>query len=518
MKNQNDSYLQELQQIVDGFRKVWDKDNPNKKRILTRRHDMLARCYITTNDSYEEYGGRGIEVCEAWRKSSRDYLVWFCMQLAKHAPYYDSVSEALDALSIDRINPAKNYTPQNCRLLAREINDYTTSTPSRCLMFKGDFKPFWYAEKFIGWERPSSNKNQNRMSDYLIKLIYAYDNSGSRIMQTHYMLTAQGVSSFKQGQFKDAHSHEAITTAILHHTNGYIWHDFYKEPLIINTKSRECKCNECGGLVEFSYTSEKYDRKATPRKEWRVKCTECDFNALLVANKYEMDDDEVDRLRNLPMKLFNSKLLRARPAKQVQKECDTARQFRARIDSDFAAKRTARVREVNQRYMNAKREALGLKPRKILPREIVPILELQTRKAIRERLKRDKIDPASELYAQARARMVELLRIEKERCKELNPAAYYGARKKYNDKRAKRIKGEDFEIKGKANALYKIHENTPRGEVKKREVKIEYLPSTKELITDAEFNETRKEVFKIDEFDNSQAREDMLAMFRKALK
>ncbi len=517
MKSQNDSYLQELQRIVDGFRKQWDSGNPNKKRILARRRQMLDRCYVVTNDSYEEYGGRGIEVCEEWRKSSGDYLVWFCTQLAKHAPYYDSVSEALDALSVDRINPARNYEAKNCRLLAREINDYTTSTASRCLMFKGDFKPFWYAEKFLGWER----LNANRMSDYLVKLLYAHDNKQKRVMQTYYMLTAQGVSAYRQGRFTDAQTHEQITDAILHHTNGYIWHDFYKEPLIINAKTRECHC-ECGGLVEFSHTSEKYNRKCTPRKEWRVKCTECDFNALLVANKYEASEDEIERLRKLPMKLFNSRLLRARPAAQVAKECDTARQFRARIDGDYKAKRAAQMREANQKCMNSKREALGLKPRKILPREEVPILELQTRKAIRVRLKRDNIDPNSELYAQARARMVELLRVEKARRKELNPAAYYASLKKYNDKYTKRKKGENFVIRSKENALYKIHANTPRGEARIYERKHEYLPTRNDsLMTDAQWREAKRteqsKVKAVESFETSQAREDMLAMFRAAI-
>lgn len=184
-------------------------------------------------------------------------------------------------------------------------------------------------------------------------------------------------------------------------------------------------------------------------------------------------------------------------------------------------------RKKMQDYINRKRVKMGLKPREILPFKQTPILELQARKAIRVRLKRENIPQDSELYKQARARMVELLRMEKARRRELNPSAYYGALKRFNDKYTKRKRGADYEIKGRANALYKLHKDTPRGEIKKRKYKIVYLnefqgQSTSELLTDAEFN---KRSFKIcrasgffDKDFKSDERAKMLNAFKREVK
>lgn len=119
------------------------------------------------------------------------------------------------------------------------------------------------------------------------------------------------------------------------------------------------------------------------------------------------------------------------------------------------------------------------------------------------------------------ARMVELLRAKKARRKELNPAAYYGALKRFNDKYTKRLKGADCEIKGKENALYNIYKNTPRSEIRKRQREIVYLSefqgkSTSELLTDIKF----KQGFKVsrDKDFKSDERLKMINAFKKEVK
>lgn len=68
---------------------------------------MLSRCRNPNNLSYDDYGGRGITVCDEWLHF-RSFQKW-C-----HENNYKI------GLSIDRINPNGNYEPQNCRLATQK--------------------------------------------------------------------------------------------------------------------------------------------------------------------------------------------------------------------------------------------------------------------------------------------------------------------------------------------------------------------------------------------------------------
>lgn len=66
---------------------------------------MKSRCYNAHNKSYRNYGGRGIEICEEWKKdfeAFRDYV--------KVLPHYGEEERTLD-----RINNDGNYEPGNVR-------------------------------------------------------------------------------------------------------------------------------------------------------------------------------------------------------------------------------------------------------------------------------------------------------------------------------------------------------------------------------------------------------------------
>lgn len=62
------------------------------------------RCNNPNNPSYKRwYGAKGVKVCEEWNNSFIPFRDW-----ALSHGYSDD-------LSIDRINPYGNYTPDNCR-------------------------------------------------------------------------------------------------------------------------------------------------------------------------------------------------------------------------------------------------------------------------------------------------------------------------------------------------------------------------------------------------------------------
>lgn len=74
---------------------------------LQRIHNgILTRCYNPNHHSYQNYGARGIAVCDEW-KSLENFANWAL------ANGYE------DNLSLDRINSSGNYEPSNCRWATR---------------------------------------------------------------------------------------------------------------------------------------------------------------------------------------------------------------------------------------------------------------------------------------------------------------------------------------------------------------------------------------------------------------
>lgn len=83
-------------------------DKIEKVKLLSIRSNMMTRCYNPNASRYYCYGGRGITVCDEWRKSSEAFVQWGLDMGFKLG------------LSLERIDVDGNYTPENCTFIPLE--------------------------------------------------------------------------------------------------------------------------------------------------------------------------------------------------------------------------------------------------------------------------------------------------------------------------------------------------------------------------------------------------------------
>lgn len=80
------------------------------RRIYRAYYNMKQRCHNKNCDTYPRYGGKGICVCDEWLNSYAAFKDW-----AINNGYADD-------LTVDRIDPKKGYSPDNCQWITKSEN------------------------------------------------------------------------------------------------------------------------------------------------------------------------------------------------------------------------------------------------------------------------------------------------------------------------------------------------------------------------------------------------------------
>ena len=78
----------------------------NHKKLYNIWYAMIQRCYDKTHQKYNDYGAKGICVCEEWKNNFHSFEQW-----AMENQYTDS-------MIINRKDVLKNYSPENCQIIS----------------------------------------------------------------------------------------------------------------------------------------------------------------------------------------------------------------------------------------------------------------------------------------------------------------------------------------------------------------------------------------------------------------
>ena len=102
-----------------------------KRQLETLFSGMWHRCINKNNPHYENYGGRGITICDEWMNDRAAFRLWCLENGWRHG------------LEIDRIDNDAGYSPENCRFVTKAFNRRRQTNVKLNWAIVADMREMW---------------------------------------------------------------------------------------------------------------------------------------------------------------------------------------------------------------------------------------------------------------------------------------------------------------------------------------------------------------------------------------
>ena len=108
--------------------------------------NIITRCTNPASKSYQQYGGRGITVCDEWANSFRQFAIW-------------ALSHGYEkTLQLDRVDSNGNYEPSNCRFVTVQVQ--IENRPNLQKNNKSGFRGVHYCKSAKKWRAKINHRKE----------------------------------------------------------------------------------------------------------------------------------------------------------------------------------------------------------------------------------------------------------------------------------------------------------------------------------------------------------------------